>query len=42
MARHLMHPDPDAGPPPPLVDVLWLVVLVLAIGLMIGLAVQAD
>jgi hypothetical protein len=41
MARHLMHPDPDAGPPP-LVDVLWLVVLVLAIGLMIGLAVQAD
>jgi len=37
MARHLMHPDPDAGPPP-LVNVLWLVVLVLVIVLTIGLA----
>ena len=41
MARHLMHPDPDAGPPP-LANVLWLVVLVVAIVLMIGLGAPAS
>jgi hypothetical protein len=41
MRRHLMEPDPDAAAPP-LVFLLWLIVLVLAFVVALSLAAPTD